>query len=66
MPSPADLRAKSKARAAEKQELSITSLMDMMTIILVFLLKSYSVEDIQVKPSADLRLPASSAKRHPR
>lgn len=65
MPSPADLRAKSKKRAGEKQELTITSLMDMMTIILVFLLKSYSVEDIQVKPSADLRLPASSAKKAP-
>ena len=65
MPSPAELRAKSKARAQEESGLSITSLMDMMTIILVFLLKSYSVEDIQVKPSADLKLPLSSSKKDP-
>lgn len=63
MPSPAEIRAKRKKM--EDPNLSITSLMDMMTIILVFLLKSYSVEDIQVKPSADLKLPRSTAKRAP-
>ena len=65
MPNPADLRAKSKKRLQEEGGLTITSLMDMMTIILVFLLKSYSVEDIQVKPSEDLRLPLSSSKKDP-
>jgi len=65
MATPAEMRAKSKARMADEGGLSITSLMDMMTIILVFLLKSYSVEDIQVKPSADLKLPVSTAKKDP-
>ena len=63
MPNPAEIRA--KKRKTEEGGLSITSLMDMMTIILVFLLKSYSVEDIQVKPSADLRLPTSTSKKAP-
>jgi biopolymer transport protein ExbD len=46
-------------------ELNITSLMDIMTIILVFLLKSYSTEDIQIAPSENLLLPVSSADRPP-
>jgi biopolymer transport protein ExbD len=65
MPSPAETRAKNKKKLQEESGLAITSLMDMMTIILVFLLKSYSVEDIQVKPSADLKLPLSTAKKEP-
>ncbi len=40
-------------------KLQITSLMDIMTTILVFLLKSYSTDDIPTAPSADLRLPTS-------
>jgi biopolymer transport protein ExbD len=52
-------------RKQEEAVLNITSLMDIMTIILVFLLKSYSTEDIQVAPSDDLRLPNSSAKKAP-
>jgi hypothetical protein len=35
--------------------------MDMMTIILVFLLKSYSTEDVTVQASEELQIPASSA-----
>lgn len=46
--------------------LNITSMMDMMTIILVFLLKNYSTEDISVAPSDDLVIPISSAKRAPK
>jgi biopolymer transport protein ExbD len=52
-------------RKQDEATLNITSLMDIMTIILVFLLKSYSTEDIQVAPSDDLRLPNSSAKKAP-
>ena len=52
-------------REPEEAKLNITSLMDIMTIILVFLLKSYSTEDIQVAPSDDLRLPNSSAQKAP-
>ncbi len=52
-------------RAPAEAKLNITSLMDIMTIILVFLLKSYSTEDIQIAPSDDLRLPVSSAQKPP-
>ena len=40
-------------------------MMDMMTIILVFLLKSYSTQDISVAPSEDLELPVSTVKKNP-
>lgn len=50
----------------EEAKMNITSLMDIMTIILVFLLKSYSTEDIQITPSDDLTLPASSSKKPPK
>jgi biopolymer transport protein ExbD len=45
--------------------LNITSMMDMMTIILVFLLKSYSTQDISIAPSDDLELPLSTASTDP-
>jgi biopolymer transport protein ExbD len=54
-----------KHREVDEASLNITSLMDIMTIILVFLLKSYSTEDIQIAPSDDLRLPNSSASKPP-
>ena len=59
--------AKKKSRRPSVEEgLTITSMMDMMTIILVFLLKSYSTEDISVKPSDDLDIPISSARKRPK
>ncbi len=39
----------------------LTSLVDMMVILLVFLLKSFSVEGQLVTPSPDLHLPESAA-----
>jgi len=55
-----------KRRAVQLEaKMNITSLMDIMTIILVFLLKSYSTEDIQIAPSDNLRLPVSSAAQAP-
>ena len=58
--------ARAKKRPEEPEaELNITSLMDIMTIILVFLLKSYSTEEITVTPSEDLSLPNSSARLKP-
>ena len=53
-------------RPSEPAGLNITSMMDMMTIILVFLLKSYSTQDISIAPSEDLELPVSTVRRHPR
>ena len=45
--------------------LNITSMMDIFTIILVFLLKSYSTESIAVQPSDQLQLPLSTAQTMP-
>lgn len=45
--------------------LQITSMIDMFTIILVFLLKSYASSAVDVTPSADLHLPASTATESP-
>ena len=55
-----------KARRQETDaSLNINSMMDMMTIILVFLLKSYSTSDISVAPSKDLQLPLSTTEKAP-
>jgi biopolymer transport protein TolR len=44
----------------------LTSLVDVMTILLVFLLKSFSVEGNLVTPSDDLELPLSTAQKPPK
>lgn len=44
----------------------LTSLIDVMTILLVFLIKSFSVEGNIITPSQDLELPVSSSKKPPR
>ena len=48
-------------RRVVSEGLTITSLMDAMTIILCFLLKSYQADDIHVAGADELSLPASSA-----
>jgi biopolymer transport protein ExbD len=58
------LKKHSRGRG-EDDGLSINSMMDIMVIILVFLLKSYSTESITVAASADLTLPVSSASKSP-
>jgi biopolymer transport protein ExbD len=60
-------RARRKAREAEGEirELNIVAMMDMMTIILVFLLKSYQASAINVNMSADLTIPQSITQLHP-
>ncbi len=57
---------KKSRRGSGEGALSITSMMDMMTIILVFLLKSYQTEDVSVAPSEDLQIPISSAQKSPK
>ena len=44
----------------------LTSLIDVMTILLVFLIKSFSVEGNLVTPSDDLVLPVSTSDKLPR
>jgi biopolymer transport protein ExbD len=60
-------KARRKVREAEGEirELNIVAMMDMMTIILVFLLKSYQASAINVNMSADLTVPQSTTQLHP-
>lgn len=46
-------------------KLNLTSMMDMFTIILVFLLKTYSTEGQLVSPSDHLELPKSTVEKAP-
>ncbi|MBX2800301.1 MAG: biopolymer transporter ExbD [Myxococcales bacterium] len=57
---------KNSRRQSPDAGLTITSMMDMMTIILVFLLKSYQTDDVSVAPSEDLQIPLSSAEKTPK
>jgi biopolymer transport protein ExbD len=61
-------RKKRKEREAEGEirELNITAMMDMMTIILVFLLKSYSASSASMTASEDVRPPISTTRATPR
>jgi biopolymer transport protein ExbD len=56
-----ELRKELRRKAAEPEInfLNITAMMDMMTIILVFLLKSMSSSSASVPQSADLKMPKS-------
>lgn len=45
--------------------LNITSLTDMFTILLVFLLQNYSTSDVQVIPEKNVNLPVSSVEATP-
>ncbi|MEY3211413.1 MAG: hypothetical protein RIT28_1894 [Pseudomonadota bacterium] len=57
---------KKPRRISLSEDLNITSMMDMFTIILVFLLKSYSTEDISVAASAEMQLPLSTSAVKPK
>jgi len=46
-------------------DLNINSLMDILTILLVFLLKSYSTDPLTIEPSADLNIPKSNSPLKP-
>jgi biopolymer transport protein ExbD len=61
-------RKKRKERevAGEIRELNIVAMMDMMTIILVFLLKSYSASSVSMTASEDVRPPISTTRSTPR
>jgi biopolymer transport protein ExbD len=58
-------KRKEREAAGEIRELNITAMMDMMTIILVFLLKSYSASSLSVNFSEQLRIPQSTAQVQP-
>lgn len=48
-----------------KVRLNLTSMMDMFTIILVFLLKTYSTDNMLIQPSEYLTLPSSTIEKSP-
>lgn len=60
-------RKERKSRRLPDDEVSLTinSLMDAMTIILVFLLINYSIDPLRVDHSDDLKLPASTSDINP-
>jgi len=52
-------------RSPSTFKIQITSMVDMFVILLVFLLKSYSTSPVQVNPSKNMTLPASTATKDP-
>ncbi|MGB9600706.1 MAG: ExbD/TolR family protein [Myxococcota bacterium] len=59
-------RKKKKSRMEEHEyPLNITAMMDMMTIILVYLLKSYSSDPANITPQSDLSMPFSTTRLKP-
>jgi biopolymer transport protein ExbD len=59
-------KRKEREQAGEIRELNIVAMMDMMTIILVFLLKSYSATAVAMMASEDIRPPVSTTRTTPR
>ena len=59
-------RRKARQRAGEIKELNIVAMMDMMTILLVFLLKSYQASTLSVNQHEGLTIPVSSTQRVPK
>ncbi|MBN1959637.1 MAG: biopolymer transporter ExbD [Deltaproteobacteria bacterium] len=62
---PEEPKKKKKRRKIKVQEraldISINSLLDILSVLLVFLMKSYSTTTVQIKPSKELQVPFSWA-----
>ena len=58
-------RKKRGMHRSQTVRLQLTSMMDMFTIILVFLLKTYSTQGQLINPSDDLTLPSSTTQQAP-
>jgi biopolymer transport protein ExbD len=59
-------KRKEREAAGEIKELNITAMMDMMTILLVFLLKSFASSSAAVTASDDVKPPVSSTRASPK
>jgi biopolymer transport protein ExbD len=59
------VRRKAREHQGEIKELNITAMMDMMTIILVFLLKSWSSSSTTIEMNNQLQPPVSTTQLHP-
>jgi len=57
--------SRSRSNRGAQPSLRLTSLVDMLTILLVFLLKSYSADGQIISLSEDLQLPTSTASKTP-
>lgn len=53
--------SKVKKKSDEIEDININSLMDILTIMLVFLLKSYATDPINIVPGPDLDIPKSTS-----
>ena len=58
-------RYESKSNTSSTFGLNITSMTDMFTILLVFLLQTYTTSDVQVIPENGVRLPVANAEANP-
>jgi biopolymer transport protein ExbD len=63
MANPRSLRQARRRRGDGEVKLNITSMMDMFTIILVFLIKNFSTEGAIVTPADNLTLPKSTVEK---
>ena len=59
-------KRKERDSAGEITDINLTAMMDMMTIILVFLLKSFSASSVAMVSSVDIRPPASTTRLTPK
>ena len=59
-------KRKEREAAGEIKDLNITAMMDMMTILLVFLLKSFASSSAALTASEDVRPPVSSTRSTPK
>ncbi len=59
-------KRKEREAAGEIKDLNITAMMDMMTILLVFLLKSFASSSAAITASEDVRPPVSSTRASPK
>jgi len=50
-----------RAKPEEKSELGLTSLMDIVSIIVIYLLKSYASDPVVISPTAGQKIPLSNA-----
>ncbi len=64
----ARLRKERKGRRLSDEDVGVTinSLMDAMTIILIFLLMNYSVDPIKIEQGKDMKLPPSTTEINPK
>ncbi len=63
MANPRAIRQARRRRSGDDVKLNITSMMDMFTIILVFLIKNFSTEGAIVTPADNLTLPKSTVEK---